>query len=117
MGDGNLRYVNDMTARHGVRYYAARHECTAVAMADAYARLGHRLGVATVTQGPGLTNAVTGLVEAVKAHTPLLLLTGDVAGKEPPSNQEIDQAALLRSLGVAVQPVRSAETFVADLVR
>ena len=53
-------------------------------MADAWARVTGEVGVATVHQGPGFTNAVTALAEAAKARTPLLLLAADTsAGRHP----------------------------------
>src|ERR1700722_12774306 len=52
----------------------ARHEGGAAVMADAYARVSGELGILTVHQGPGLTNALTGLTEAAKSRTPLLVL-------------------------------------------
>ena len=60
-------------------YYASRHEGGAVAMADGYARVTGRVGVCSVTQGPGVTNTLTALTEARKAGTPMLLLAGDTA--------------------------------------
>jgi thiamine pyrophosphate-dependent acetolactate synthase large subunit-like protein len=76
MGDGNMRFVTHMTQECGITYYAARHESAAVGMADAYARVTGKVGVSTITQGPGLTNTPTPVAEAAKARTPLLLLTG-----------------------------------------
>src|SRR5437867_3037554 len=49
IGSGNFELVEEMT-RHGIAYHGARHETAAVAMADAYARVTHSLGVATVHQ-------------------------------------------------------------------
>ena len=63
MGSGNLAVTNAMVATGG-RFVAARHETGALCMADGYARVSGRLGVASVHQGPGLTNAITGLTEA-----------------------------------------------------
>src|ERR1700730_12534683 len=76
MGDGNMRFITYMAEHCDVKYYSAKHETGAFSMADAYARITGKVGVCTVTQGPGLTNTITPLVEAVKARTPILLLTG-----------------------------------------
>jgi acetolactate synthase I/II/III large subunit len=60
----------------GVRVIDVRHEQAAAHAADAYARLTHRPGVAAVTAGPGLTDAVTGVTNAFYADSPLVLLAG-----------------------------------------
>ncbi len=70
VGSGNFHVTNALIA-HGAKFIAARHECGAASMADAWARLSGRPGVLSVHQGPGLTNALTGITEAAKARTPL----------------------------------------------
>jgi thiamine pyrophosphate-dependent acetolactate synthase large subunit-like protein len=77
LGDGNLHWVPLLVERHGVRYVAVRHEAAAVAMADGYARATGRPGVCTTTQGPGLTQTATTLVEARRARSPVVLVAGD----------------------------------------
>jgi thiamine pyrophosphate-dependent acetolactate synthase large subunit-like protein len=101
----------------GIPYYAARHEGGAVAMADGYARVTGRVGVCSVTQGPGVTNTLTALTEARKASTPMLLLAGDTAARILRHNQDVDQTAIFKSIGVTVARVRSAESLVIDLSR
>lgn len=114
-GSGNVRFLTHLTNACGIRYYAARHESPAVSMADGYARVSGKLGVSSVTEGPGVTNAITALTEAVKGSTPLLLLAGDTAAGEEWSAQDIDQAAAAGAAGVAVQPIRGADTVIEDL--
>ena len=108
MGDGNLKLVPHLREAHGVRMVAARHESAALAMADGYARTSGRVGVCSVTQGPGLTNTLTALVSARKAGTPLVLLAGDTPHGVPGLPQDCDQEALLAAAGVAVQPFSAA---------
>lgn len=117
MGDGNLRFVTHMADALGISFYPSRHEGGAVAMADGYARVSGNVGVCSVTQGPGVTNALTALTEAQKAGTPLLLLAGDAPSRPVRHNQRIDQGAVFSALGVAVERVRSPETTVADVAR
>lgn len=100
MGNGNLELIADLIDTHGVRYISARHESAAVAAADGYARAGERIGVATVTHGPGLTNAVTALVTARRASTPLLLIAGDASGYTGRSTQRLDQKRLAAALDI-----------------
>ena len=63
-------------------------------MADAYARTSGTVGLVSVHQGPGLTNALTGIAEAAKSRTPLIVLAADTAGAAVRSNFKIDQDAL-----------------------
>src|SRR5262245_58266642 len=79
VGSGNFAFTNALRA-HGVPFVASRHEAGAATMADAYARMSGRLGVVSTHQGCGLTNALTGIAEAAKSRTPLLVLAADTAG-------------------------------------
>ncbi|GES17891.1 hypothetical protein Aple_007860 [Acrocarpospora pleiomorpha] len=113
VGSGNFHVTNALVDG-GARFVAARHEGGAVTMADAYARMSGEVGVVTVHQGPGLTNALTGLTEAAKSRTPLLLLAGEVTS--PRSNFYVDQAALATAVGALTIRI-SAGTAVEDTVR
>jgi acetolactate synthase I/II/III large subunit len=98
VGNGNFLAVAGLMAG-GARYVAARHEGGAVAMADAYYRATGDVAVCTTTYGPGLTNTATGLAEAVKHRSGVLLLSGDhpTGGPRP---IDIDQRAFAAALGV-----------------
>ena len=98
VGSGNLVVTNALR-RGGARFVAARHEGGAVGMADGWARVSGRVGICSVHQGPGLTNTVTGLAEAAKSRTPLLVLAGDTPAAALTSNFRIDQAGLAASVG------------------
>ena len=111
VGSGNFHVTNAMVAA-GSRFVATRHEGGAATMADAYARLSGTLAAVTVHQGCGLTNAMTGLAEASKSRTPLLVLTAEVAEKT--SNFYVDQEALVSSVGVVPRRVSSASTAVEE---
>jgi thiamine pyrophosphate-dependent acetolactate synthase large subunit-like protein len=71
--------------------------------------------VLSVHQGPGLTNAMTGITEAAKSRTPMLVLAAEATA--PRSNFYIDQAALARAVGAVPERVNSAVTAAADLAR
>jgi acetolactate synthase I/II/III large subunit len=116
VGSGNFHVTNGLTAR-GARFVAARHECGAASMADGWARLAGRPGVVSVHQGPGLTHALTGITEAAKSRTPLVVLAADVAGAAVRSNFRIDVAALAASVGAVPERLHSAQSAVADAVR
>ncbi|SES43788.1 Acetolactate synthase large subunit [Streptomyces sp. yr375] len=106
VGSGNFHLTNAMVAA-GARFVAARHEGGAATMADAYARVSGTLAALSVHQGPGLTNALTGIAEAAKSRTPLLVLAAEVT--EPRSNFHIDQDALARAVDAVPMRVISAE--------
>jgi acetolactate synthase I/II/III large subunit len=116
VGSGNFKVTNELI-RRGVRYVAARHEGGAAVMADAWARMTGRPAIVSVHQGPGLTNAVTGITEAAKSRTPLVVLAADVAAAAVRSNFRIDVAALARSVGATAFRVHSPSFAVDETVR
>ncbi|MFF2317551.1 thiamine pyrophosphate-binding protein [Arthrobacter sp. NPDC058097] len=99
MGNGNV-YFLDAAEQQGLRFTAVRHEGAAIAAADAYYRTSGRLAVGTTTYGPGYTNALTAVAEAVKAQIPVVLVTGD-APTSGPRPWDVDQAAVAAGLGAA----------------
>lgn len=99
MGDGNLHLLAELGEKHGIRIVHARHEQGAVAMADGYSRMTGRLGIATVTHGPGLTNTATSLATAVAHRSRILLIVGGLAAHDVDNLQQLDQAAFVASLG------------------
>jgi acetolactate synthase I/II/III large subunit len=116
VGSGNFYLTNALIAR-GARYVAARHEGGAACMADAWARTSGRPGVLSVHQGPGLTNAITGITEAAKSRTPLLVLAADVGASAVQSNFRIDVAALAASVGATPARLHSPSLAIDDAVR
>ena len=71
-------YLNDAIKLSGIKYYATRNEATAPIMAESYARIKKKVGVACVTAGPGSTNAIPGLAEAYVDSAPIIILSGQV---------------------------------------
>ena len=65
IGEDVVRLAIELEAI-GIRYYAARHEAGAVGMADGYSRVSGELGVALISRGPGVTNAITAIATAAK---------------------------------------------------
>jgi thiamine pyrophosphate-dependent acetolactate synthase large subunit-like protein len=116
VGSGNFHVTNALVGA-GARFVATRHEAGAATMADAYARTTQRVAAVTVHQGCGLTNALTGLTEAAKSRTPLLVLAADTAGWNVLSNFNIDQPAVLRGLGIDSETITSPRTAVHEAVR
>jgi thiamine pyrophosphate-dependent acetolactate synthase large subunit-like protein len=106
VGSGNFHVTNALRAA-GVPFVAARHECGAATMADVYARISGRVSAVTLHQGCGLTNALTGITEAAKSRTPVVVLAADVT--EPRSNFYVDQDALAEAVGAIAMRVDDPE--------
>jgi thiamine pyrophosphate-dependent acetolactate synthase large subunit-like protein len=116
LGSGNLVVTNALR-RGGARFHHARHEGSAVCMADGYARVTGLVGVCSVHQGPGLTNTMTGLAEAAKSRTPLLVLAGETPAAALGSNFRIDQHDLVESVGAIADRVHGPGTAADDALR
>jgi len=116
VGSGNFHVTNALIDA-GARFVAARHEAGAATMADAYARVSREVAAVTVHQGPGLTNAMTGIAEAAKSRTPLLVLAADTAGSAVRSNFRIDQDGLATAVGAIAERIHSPVSAVADTAR
>ncbi|WP_447925197.1 thiamine pyrophosphate-binding protein [Georgenia muralis] len=112
VGSGNFRTTNAMIDA-GARFVAARHEGGAATMGDAYARTAGSVAAVSVHQGCGLTNAMTGIAEAAKSRTPLVVLAAEATA--PTSNFHVDQDALARAVGAVPMRV-GAGTAAADAV-
>jgi thiamine pyrophosphate-dependent acetolactate synthase large subunit-like protein len=116
LGSGNAVVTNALVAG-GATYHAARHEGGATAMADGWARVTGRVGVASVHQGPGVTNTLTALAEAVKSRTPLLVLAGETPAAARRSNFRIDQHGLVEAVGAIADRVHGPASAAADAAR
>ena len=116
LGSGNLVVTNALV-RHGARFHHARHEGSALCMADGYARVTGAVGVCSVHQGPGLTNTMTGLAEAAKSRTPVVVLAGETPAAALTSNFRIDQHDLVESVGAIADRVHGAKTAADDAAR
>ena len=77
-GGAVLPIYDELFQQNDIRHILVRHEQGAVHAAEGYARSTGRVGVALVTSGPGATNAVTGLTDALMDSIPILVLTGQV---------------------------------------
>ncbi|MCB8913494.1 thiamine pyrophosphate-binding protein [Rhodococcus rhodochrous] len=114
MGDANLAYLGDFVENHGGEFVAAVVEGGAVSMADGYARMTGRVGVASVTHGPAVTNCTTALVEAVRSRSAVLLLTGSAPDVRD-HFQDFDLEGFARLTGAEYRRVRKADSVGADI--
>ncbi len=77
-GGAVLPIYDEIFQQNDIRHILVRHEQGAIHMAEGYARSTGKVGVALVTSGPGATNAVTGLTDALLDSIPLVVLSGQV---------------------------------------
>ncbi len=94
----------------GVRFYGARHENAAIAMADGYAYATGRLGVAVIGRGPALANGLHSAVYASRTGSPVLIIYGEAATIGAPNGLGPDYKALD---GVGVLSAAGLRTFTA----
>lgn len=113
-GDGNL-YLLDAFRRAGGRFVGVMHEASAVLAAAGFAGVTGGIGVACVTHGPGVANAVGALIEGVKARVPIVLIAGDTSPEERDHLQQIDQQALVEATGAGFVHVDDPAQATADL--
>src|SRR5712672_4579511 len=77
-GGAVLPLYDELFKQNALRHILVRHEQAAVHAAEGYARSTGKVGVVLVTSGPGATNAVTGLTDALMDSIPIVCLTGQV---------------------------------------
>ncbi|HEX9823204.1 MAG TPA: thiamine pyrophosphate-binding protein [Actinomycetota bacterium] len=98
LSGGHIAPLYDGCVKAGIRIVDFRHEQAAAHAADGWARVTGRPGVAAVTAGPGVTDAVTGIVNGLYANSPFLVVGGKspLAELEMGSLQEMDHVSLVR---------------------
>jgi len=99
MGDANLFMVDSFVRECEGRFVPAAHEGSTVLMALAYTHVSGKVGVATVTHGPALTNCMTALTEGARGHIPMVLLAGDTPMANPRHLQSTDQREVVKATG------------------
>jgi acetolactate synthase-1/2/3 large subunit len=117
MGDANLFMVDSFVRDFGGRFVPAAHEGSSILMALAYAHVSGKVGVATVTHGPALTNCMTALTEAARGHVPMVVLAGDTPVDNPRHLQSIDQREVVKATGAGFEQLRSPATVGKDVAR
>jgi len=97
LSGGHIAPIYDSCITHEVRVVDTRHEQAAAHMADAYAKLTGRPGVCVVTAGPGFTDALTGMANAMMSHTPMILIGGrsSITLNDRLDLQEMDQMGMV----------------------
>jgi len=97
---GHLESVFGALEREQIRLIHMRHESPCVLAADAYAQVKRSLGVAIVTAGPGLANAVGGIASSFDNNAPVLIIAGrnPIRMLDNRPMQELDHVRLVRSV-------------------
>jgi acetolactate synthase-1/2/3 large subunit len=100
LSGGHILPLFDGARIEGLRIVDTRHEENAVMMAEGWALATGRVGVAAVTAGPGLTNAIPGMAEANKAGAPVVVIAGrtGLSQRGRGAVQDIDQLELVRTV-------------------
>ncbi|HTD34348.1 MAG TPA: biosynthetic-type acetolactate synthase large subunit [Candidatus Elarobacter sp.] len=108
---GAIMPLYDALYEHRVRHVLVRHEAAAVFAASGFARTTGRAGVCCATSGPGATNLVTGLLDAMMDSVPLVAITGQVRTELMGTDgfQEADVCAITQAVTKRNVLVRSAD--------
>ncbi|HWA19580.1 MAG TPA: thiamine pyrophosphate-binding protein [Devosia sp.] len=99
LGDANMHWATAMQTLKDVESIHVRHEHCAVTAAMGYFSATGKVGVASVTHGPGFTQVMTALTTAARGNVPLVLFTGEVSLSEKWNQQTIDQQGLATICG------------------
>ncbi|MEI8154357.1 MAG: thiamine pyrophosphate-binding protein, partial [Hyphomicrobiales bacterium] len=99
MGDGNMHWAAAMKNLDGMNSYFARHEHCACAAAMGYHLATGKVGVASVTCGPGFTQIMTALAGAAQGHIPMVVFAGESPINAKWYNQYIEQAPFAAAAG------------------
>ena len=115
IGDANLYMADTFVRDFGGTFVSAAGEAGATVMALGYSVASGKVGVATVTHGPALTNTMTGLAEGAKGQIPMLLVCGDTAAENREGAQNIAQRELVLATGAGFEQLRSPRTLSEDV--
>jgi acetolactate synthase-1/2/3 large subunit/sulfoacetaldehyde acetyltransferase len=100
VGSCMIEILDGIYERDDLHFLTVRHEQSAALMADAFGRMTGKPGVCMATNGPGVTNLVTGVANAKMAQSPVVVITGAPMMKDmdKESTQEIDQIAMFKPI-------------------
>ena len=110
LGDANMQFASKLVDL-GVQFTYVQHEHCAIAASMAYARKTGKIGISTVTCGPGLTQIMTALPAAVRAGIPLIILAGESPLNKSWYNQQIDQAPFVKATGAQYFAIHTTARF------
>jgi len=115
MGDANLFLANHFASELKGQFVPVVYEGSAVLAAMAYWHVTGKVGVATVTHGPGLSNCLTALIEGARRRSPCVVIAGDTPVIDRNAIQGADQRELVKVTDAGFEQVRAADTALYDL--
>ena len=96
-GSPILPIYDSLSKTTKIKHYLARHEQGAIHAAEGYARVKGKCGVVLVTSGPGITNTVTGVLNAYSDRTPLVILCAQSENSEKNEFQDVNIEKLTKN--------------------
>jgi len=99
LGDAQLPWWAAMSMHPGVSIVDARHEGAALTMAEGWARITGRVGVCSVTQGPGVSHLASSLITATRSHTPVVIYTSQTTFNDGHALQYLDTERFVNVTG------------------
>jgi thiamine pyrophosphate-dependent acetolactate synthase large subunit-like protein len=117
IADPTMRFAHAFSHECGGRFVAAAHEAGATHMAFGHGAMSQGLGAALIDLGPGLTNSLTAVVDAVKGRAPLLLIYPDTHSAVRNHRQDVPQRDLIMATGAGFEQMRSPELALEDLAK
>lgn len=99
LGDGQVGWWSSIAKYPEVKIIDVRDEGAALTMAEGWAMTTKRIGVASCTQGPGLTRMFTSLITATRSHTPIVVYTSKTAFNNDSNAQVLDQDRVVSATG------------------
>ena len=118
-GGAIMNVYDELYKQDKVKHILTKHEQGAVHMADGYARATGKVGVAFVTSGPGITNAITGIATAYTDSIPMVVISGQVPTTAIGTDafQEVDAVGITRPItkhNFLVQDVKDLATIIKE---
>ena len=110
-------YLNDAIKLSGINYYTTRNEATAPIMAESYARVKNKVGIACVTAGPGSTNALPGLAEAFVDSAPIIVISGQVDYKHTTHSTKLKNIRTFGTAEINIIPIVKPLTKFAEILK
>ncbi|TWG92816.1 thiamine pyrophosphate-dependent acetolactate synthase large subunit-like protein [Mesorhizobium sp. J18] len=117
MGDGNMSLWSTIVARGTATMVSARNEAGAVAMADGFFRATGRVGVATVTCGPGLTQIGTSLMAAARNRTAMVVICGEIPADAVNKLQSMDQRRFVEACSTRYFSITGSSNLAKEIVQ
>jgi acetolactate synthase-1/2/3 large subunit len=122
LSGGHIAAIYEGCKHEGIRVVDVRHEQSAVMAAEGWARVTGKVGVALVTAGPGVTNAMTGIANAYTAGSPVLVISGRAPLSQEGMGglQELDHVGMVRPVTKSARTVyetRRIAEYVGDAFR